>query len=184
MDGVYKITKQVHQQAKEYRETLFGENPGVKRFAQARRRMLGLLALLLLAHICLDLILLMQGTLAPSEIPQELFKCFLHLVLLWLAALGNWKSSLGLYLIAVPSIFSLWQTYQVVTPEALLASSPWLFGLFTIDSVYTILLMAAALWLTVLPKSRRLTDAARSITLEYTRFISEHMADADSQSKK
>lgn len=183
MEGVYKISKQVQQQAKAYRKALYAESPGVERFAKARRLLLGALALMLLAHICLDLLLLAQGVLAPSELPQELFKCFLHLVLLWLAALGNWKSSLGLYLIAAPSILSLWQTCQLVTPAALLASSPWLFGLFSIDAVYTILLLAAALWLTLAPKSRRLSYEARAIALEYTRFINDHLTEGASETK-
>lgn len=178
MKGVYKMSGRLKQEAAEYRSALYRENPEAERFMKTKRVLLYGLMTLLLLHELACLALMFQDLISFSYLPSNLVKDGVHFLLLGAALAGGWKASLLLYLTAAPSVVTLAASWEVVRSAGdLFAVSPWLAALLCTEVVYTILLAAAVLWLTMLPKSRRLAEEARQIYLKYLRFVNDHLSE-------
>jgi len=182
MKGISRIPEDLQRQAKAYRDSMYDDRPGVKEFLLAKHVCLGVLAGLLLVDLVLYCLLCVQGLVDSSALLLQFRKLFYHLILLGIALLGVWKPSLGLLLIAVPSLITMAQTLQVIGSLSALLSFPFpLLLLFLVESIYTLLATGTVLWLTVLPRSRRRAGEAHEVYLAYQRFLQERMPTEDGQ---
>ena len=175
MKGVYKLSEETKQQARDYREGFYAAQPQVKRFAQVRRALLWGLTGLLLAHEVLNGILIVLGLEDASYLPANGFRLLLHLFVLTMPRAMGGKGSLGLLIIVVPSVVTLVQSMPYAPFVFSAASpSPLLAVLFSVETVYTLLVLGVFVWL-VLPPSFRLADREREIYLTYCKFINDQI---------
>lgn len=169
-----KIDVELQREAKEYRETLYRQSPGVKRFVKAKGIVIAVLSCLLILHLALEIILTGQGMVESGMLVSELRKTLFHLVLLWVAWMGTWKASLLLYLIAVPSAAVIVLYWSDVI-WAVAAVGPLLAALAVCELIYSAGIVLAAVWLTLFPQSRENAARARQIRMDYLEYINEHM---------
>ena len=171
MQGVYKMSDELKQQAKEYKNSLFDANPEVKKFVKIRNALL-----LTLVGMILNIILMIQGIESTYYVVSNFVKLFTYIILLAIPAMSKWQGSLLLYFLAVPNVIAITSSLDTIASIGeLFLYSPLLSALLLLEILFTILIILSAVWLTVFPKNRVLADNAKEITTRYQRFINDNI---------
>ena len=112
-----------------------------------------------------------------SYLFRELVNYLVHLLIFFLSAYGPLRASYFLRLIAVPRIGGSLTALSSVS--ALSAASAARGALLTFmlacETVYTVAISLGAVWLTLIPKSRKNADMAQEIHLSYTKYIQANL---------
>lgn len=177
MDGVYRVSKELQQRAKEYRRGMYADHPGTLQFAKSRRIFLIILTGLALLHLLIFFILVAQGLLSSSYLLQELVKCLIHLFIFFISVHGTWKSSIFLWLIAISSIGSLLMAFPSMSELCVVFAirDALLTSMLVCEVFYTVLVSLGAAWLTLSSKSRKNADMVRGIYQSYLRYIQTNL---------
>lgn len=175
MKGVYKLSDELKQEAKDYRESLYQMEPQVKSFSQLRKALVLALMALLVLHEILNGVLIGMGLEDASYMTANIIRLFLHLAILLLVRAAGGKGALALLIIAAPSTVTLVQSMPYAPfVFGALSPSPLLGVLFSVEVVYTLLVWGVLVW-QILPPSLRLANREREIFLAYSKFVNDRI---------
>ncbi len=174
--------QEIQEQYRQYRSSLYDEYPQAARFEQSKRRFAQILMLLCLAvHLSF---LYQTGTTSGGVTGYDILRTVSAMgteIIFLLAAMGPRRRMapllylLALYRLAYPA------GANQFLPEMITALSGTDFGqeplaaAITVCSLlYGLLILAAAMWLTLPPKNKKLAEELEQLNLKLQQFIKEH----------
>lgn len=174
--------KEIQEQYRQYRDTLYHEYPQAARFEQSKRRFAQILMLLCFA---LHLSFFYQtgsasGGVTGYEILRTVTAAGTEIIFL-LAAMGPRRRLapllylLALYRLAYPA------GGDRILPETIAALSETGFGQKPLSTaiavcslLYGLLILATAMWLTLVPKNKTAAEESEQLFLKLQQFMKEH----------
>ncbi len=181
-----KIPKEVQIQAKEYLNQLYRDNPQADEFRRTKRILMWGLTAFTVVYIILYFLQpesAMYGyggqdgnMVLKSGMMGQIYRLLIYLFLIWIAAIGNWRGGLCLYLIAVPNVLlrltGIWQLSEL--PDYFRMS--FMSGVLVLFSyVYAVYVAIVVLWLTVPAGNRRASEKVMELRAAYAGFIQSRM---------
>ncbi len=177
-------SKELQRQYKEYREKVYGEYPEVERFWKNKKRVIGFLLIFCLVHNFAVSITATGGDTGMAVIFGTVIRIAPDLIFL-LAAMGRgWKIDLCLYLLGlyrlIDCLQAIWEVGEMYSGGVL-----WIFGSIFENSVwmgiiavcqflYPVLILLAAVWLTLIPKNRELGAELERANEKLKEFMMNH----------
>lgn len=174
MEGSKKISKELQQETKAYRQSLYAANPELEKYAKKKNVMiLVLFALTLLDFVWKILVICEQG--AYEQITVEFIKLlifsfvyyiaylpFMGKYLLWLLVLGN--------LTALPTYMEVFQNIGLYW-----AYSPVFVLMYLTELIYIVCLLVVTVWRTLFGQNRRYDEQAKEIEKKCSDYIQERI---------
>lgn len=175
--------KEMQQQYREYRDALYRPYPQVVRFESRKRRWLGGLLLLCLAVRGAGLfrVYMMYGGIGGYDLLRSITDMGTDLIFLLACMAPKWKLAWVLYLLSLYRLTDLVRA-GMLKPGALagvftngLSQDPLAAAVVAGMLAYVVLVLAAAMWLTLVPKNRALAEQSERLNLELKAFVDRHM---------
>ena len=174
--------KEIQEQYRQYRDALYNEYPQAMRFEQSKKRLAQILMLLCLAVHLSDLY--RTGTAAGAVTGYQILKtlCSMGAEMIFLLAAMGPRRQLApmLYLLGLYRLVFLGSTDFFLT-EALTTLSqtgfqqePLAAAITLCAILYGLLVLAAALWLTLVPKNKILAEQSEQLYLKLQKFAADH----------
>lgn len=174
--------QEIQEQYRQYRNTLYDEYPQAVRFERSKRRIAQILMLLCLA---LHLSFLYQtgsayGGITGYEILRTAAAAGTEIIFL-LAAMGpRRRLAPMLYLLALYRL--VYPAGENQFPPKLITAffgtgleqEPLMIVLAACSLLYGLLILAAAMWLTLVPKNKKAAEASEQLFLKLQQFMKEH----------
>lgn len=162
-------SKELQKQYQEYREKVYGEYPEVGRFWKNKKRVIGFLLIYCLVHnFAMSFTVTAGRGSAAAIILGTIVRIAPDLIFL-LAAMGRgWKIALCLYLLGLYRLIDCLQAIREVGEmysggvlwifRSIFENSVWM-GIITLcQFLYPVLILSAAVWLTLIPRNRELGE--------------------------
>lgn len=175
-------TKAMQEQFRTYRDTLYRPFPRVARFEGIKRKWLGGLMLLCVVYHAVGLcrVSAMYGGISGYDMLRQITDIGMDLIFL-LAVMGpKWKLAWVLYLLGAYRLTDLVRA-GMLKPGALagvftdgLGQDPLAAVVVAGMLLYVVLVLAAALWLTLVPGNRELAEQSEKLNLELKAFMEQH----------
>lgn len=174
--------KEIQEQYRQYRNTLYNEYPQAARFERSKRKFAQILMLLCLAaHLsCLYQTVMASGAVTGYDLLKTLTAMGTDMIFL-LAAMGpRRRLAPMLYILALYRLFYPGSANHFL-PEMITALSGTGFGQAPLAAaaaacslLYGLLILAAALWLTLVPKNKKPAEELEQLHLKLQQFMAEH----------
>lgn len=175
----------VMKQYKEYRSKIFEGYPQVNRFEKNKKRWVGFLILmrlfLLVVVICVQWSMIMSA--GVLSIVGIVWGVLPSLLILFLAMAPKWQMSCFLYLLFVQQIMSFVGMLSEIGIQSAgdflwgvtegFKQNPLLISLDVVSWVYMLLVLLTAVWLTLIPRSRRLASQVEELNAQMKDFRPE-----------
>lgn len=174
----------VKEQFQIYRKKIYADHPHVDKFETVKRRWIGgmLLAGLLLMTAKAFVLRESTGVSVIALIFSVLTAFGLYGIFLLCAMGPKWKMAGFLYLLAAKDIVSYvnilfiqggidsWEQFYWIYIDGF-REYPVAVGLDFLSWIYTLLILATAIWLTLVPKNRELAEQSEILQTELKKFI-------------
>lgn len=174
--------EQVKEQYKAYRSKIYGEYPQVERFEKNKKRWIGFLILMRLFLLMVTGYVQEQAMQGPIGllIIGLILGVLPSLLILSLALAPKWQFACILYLLAAQQIMNFINMLSEIGIRSLgdfvwsvsegFRQNPFLISLDVISWIYVLLILLTAIWLTVLPRSRKLAGQSEELVAQLKNF--------------
>lgn len=174
MEGNKKISKELQEESKTYRKSLYAANVELEKYIKKRNAMVFVLFALTLLDFVWKIIVICQKGIYEEILYESirlLFFAFIFFLvsrpfkgkyLLWLLVVGN-LMAVPTYVETFPNIGLYWE------------SSPAFVLMYITELIYILCLVFVAAWLTLSGKNRRYDEQAGEIEKKYSEYIVERM---------
>ncbi|MDE7334246.1 MAG: hypothetical protein K2O16_18865 [Lachnospiraceae bacterium] len=173
----------IKEQFNAYRKNIYADYPQVDKFETAKRRWIGFMLLAGLLLMAAKAWVLRESTGASMiAVMFSVLMAFGMYAIFLLCAMGpKWKLSGCLYLLAAKDIVSYvntlfvqggidsWEKFSWVYIEGFL-EYPLAVSLDFLSWIYTLLILATAVWLTLVPKNRELAEQSEVLQIQLKKF--------------
>lgn len=169
-----KQTAMMGEQCKEKRKQVFAQYPELGRFVIVKERLFCCFSVLIVAIEFLRLLSTLKTGPNPMYFMAFLVGCIFQVAVLAVVTSSNWKFALLLYLwffyniaVFVSSMYQYSMSFSDILSnfEMLFQRIPVVAFAECLSIVYVLLLLPLAIWLTLVPKNRRLADRQRQLEI-------------------
>lgn len=173
----------IKEQFQAYRKNIYADYPQVDKFETVKKRWIGFMLLAVLLLLAAKALILRESTGASmAAVIFSILMAFGMYAIFLLCAMGpKWKLSGILYVLAVRDIASYantlfiqggidsWEKFSWVYIEGF-QEYPLAVGLDFLSWFYTLLVLATAVWLTLIPKNRELAKQSEALQIQLKKF--------------